>query len=132
MRDMIRREPRQSRVQLDRIGCRMREIFLALGSHHTDGAEACRAKSHRRPYLAREGGNRRLALVPVTATTRSVRAGEPRRHARQHPPRIGIGDRHRRRRHDHTRQAQHCRRTGRDRLRYVACAIDFHAGQCRE
>ena len=131
MRDVILGECRQRMMQLDRIGRRMGEIFLALRSDDAHRADARGAEAHRLPDLAHEGGDRCLAIGAGDGDDDiGLGAGETRRDAREELMRVAgfDQDRFRRRRRDLIAD-DHGRRPGGDRLRDELRAVDFRARQ---
>ncbi len=96
MGDARSRKLGEDRVQGDGVGCRMGKRLGARRRNHADGAEACRAEALALPELAREGGDRGLAVGAGDGDLDlRLRAEEARGDERKPPARIGILD-HRR------------------------------------
>ena len=122
---------RERLVQGDRVRRRQRAIGAAVGLHHADGAERRRRAPQPCEDLARELGDRGLAVGAGDGDRRRrLRREEPGRHQRQRAARVGgANDRHRDRRHGHcfAGEDRHC--AFRDRILDEAAAIGASAGQ---
>ncbi len=93
MGDAVLGEPRQDRVELDRVGRRVLENLGAARADHADGAETCRLESLPGPELPRERGNRGLAVGAGDGDDRlGLEAEEARSDEREQPAWIAVLD----------------------------------------